>query len=404
MIVDIVAYAALVALLVAPAAHSLERLLAELRLPTRFAWLGAYTIAIALPVFTVLLAEKSPPVAAAVVLAEHASPATYANWDMTLAFTWAAATAIMLALYGGAWLRLMRTVKRWPLVQTDAGAAVVTDDVGPAVFGILTPRVVLPRWLMQTPVAVRRTVMIHELEHIGARDQILIATAHLIAILLPWNLALWWFARRLRSAIEVDCDARVLRRGVEPSDYAEVLLAVGERRAAMPMIAAALTEPITQLERRIRIMLMRPNRASKTRASAALALALIVAACTTQLEAPPLPTASAQPLDRASVSSATDAAPAEPVTLVFSGAVRFEGPGNVTMVSDKIVKSSDGTLLLEGNVRLVVDKVSIATPRAFFTTTPDGRAMANERVRRHTVATSSMCSGGMSCQQFASPQ
>jgi hypothetical protein len=381
MIVDIVAYAALVALLVAPAAHSLERLLAELRLPTRFAWFGAYTITIALPVLSVLLAEKPPPVVTAALLAEQTSPATHANWDTTVVFTWIAATAIMLALYGWAWLRLMLTVKRWPIVQTEAGTVVVTDDVGPAVFGILTPRVVLPRWLMQAPVAVRRTVMIHELEHIGARDQIFIATAHLIAILLPWNLALWWFARRLRSAIEVDCDARVLRRGVEPSDYAEVLLAVGQHRTTTPSIAAALTEPITQLERRIRIMLMRPNRASKRHASAALALTLVVAACTTQLEAPTLPTASAQPLERASPGAATEAmlplaipAPAEPATLL-SGVLRLEGPGNVTMVSDKIVQSSDGTLLLEGNVQLVVDKLSITTPRAFFTTTPDGRAM-----------------------------
>ena len=36
-------------------------------------------------------------------------------------------------------------------------------------------------------------------------------------VLMPWNLPLWWQWRRLRFAIEVDCDARVLASGRIPT-------------------------------------------------------------------------------------------------------------------------------------------------------------------------------------------
>lgn len=58
----------------------------------------------------------------------------------------------------------------------------------------------------------------------------------------------------MRFAIEVDCDARVLRRGADPRAYGEVLLLVGQRGISAPAGAIALTEPPSQLRRRIRIM------------------------------------------------------------------------------------------------------------------------------------------------------
>lgn len=293
MIADIFAYAMLIALLLGLAAAGVERSLAELGLPRRFAWLGAYAVALAFPAAALWLAAGTAPPAAESFPAEYARGITsYANvdWDGALGLAWAASTLLMLVIYLGASLRLALIAKRWPRIESDAGPIAISDDVGPAVLGILDPRVVLPRWIINAPASARHVVMAHEREHIAARDPAAIVASQLIAILLPWNLPLWWFARRLRAAIEIDCDARVLRTGVDPAHYGDVLLAVGQHRSSSPHMAATLIEPVTQLERRIRIMLAKPCPGSGRRAVAALAVALGIAACATQVAPPVLST------------------------------------------------------------------------------------------------------------------
>ena len=75
---------------------------------------------------------------------------------------------------------------------------------------------------------------------------------------MPWNLPLWWQLRRLRYAIEVDCDARVLAGGLDPAHYGETLIAVGERQSAYVGAVAAMSESRSFLEERIRIMISKP--------------------------------------------------------------------------------------------------------------------------------------------------
>jgi hypothetical protein len=165
----------------------------------------------------------------------------------------------------------------------------VSPDTGPAVVGLLRGQIVLPEWSLQGGAAERRLVLDHELEHIRAGDVRLLALGLLLAVLVPWNLALWWQLRRLRLAVEVDCDARVLRRSADVAAYGAVLLEVGRRTVRERMAAAAFAEPISTLERRIRIMTASPVRRPLLRGAAfgVLALALLAAACETPGPAQP---------------------------------------------------------------------------------------------------------------------
>jgi hypothetical protein len=252
----------------------------------------------------------------------------------------------------------------------------------------------------------RSTVVTHELEHIAARDQTCIVAMQLVTILIPWNLPLWWFIRRLRSAIELDCDARVLQRGVDATHYADVLLAVGQHRMASPLGAATLVDPITQLERRIRIMLKRSNQLSKTRVASTLALALCITACTTQIRPPAPPSrAAAQaapatppalaPLAEPLVEpvapppaeparSAGEAPPMERAAEAQQGPVAAErstlvvysagDPDRVILAADRIVRTGDG-MRPEGDIRVEANGLTIAATRAIFRTAPDGRVI-----------------------------
>jgi hypothetical protein len=109
-----------------------------------------------------------------------------------------------------------------------------------------------------------------------------------LVVIAPWNLPLWWQLRRLRFAIEVDCDARVLGRGAEARAYGEVLLAIGERRTFTPVGAIALTEPASQLLRRIRIMTAQLPKRGKWAVAAAIVLSVACLAVAAECQAPVL--------------------------------------------------------------------------------------------------------------------
>jgi hypothetical protein len=104
----------------------------------------------------------------------------------------------------------------WPVTALEGVEVAVSEGVGPAVLGILSPRIVVPRWLLEEAAQRRSAVLAHESEHLRAHDGRLLLAALLLVALLPWNLPLRWLWRRLRLAIEVDCDARVVRRGLQP--------------------------------------------------------------------------------------------------------------------------------------------------------------------------------------------
>src|SRR5262249_5151229 len=73
---------------------------------------------------------------------------------------------------------------------------------------------------------------------------------------------LWWQLHRLRCAIEVDCDARVLDAGLDTGQYGETLIDVSQRPSDHIGSVAAMSESRSFLERRIAIMVRRPGELS----------------------------------------------------------------------------------------------------------------------------------------------
>jgi hypothetical protein len=138
--------------------------------------------------------------------------------------------------------------------EVDGESVTVSRDIGPAVVGIVRPRIVIPRWLLQQDIATQRIVLAHEREHLRAQDIRVLGGALLVAVLVPWNLPIWWQLRRLRFAMEVDCDARVLQAGQSRSTYSAVLLNVATHLVPLRAAAAGLSESGSSLEQRIRIM------------------------------------------------------------------------------------------------------------------------------------------------------
>ena len=103
---------------------------------------------------------------------------------------------------------------------------------------------------------------------------------------MPWNLPLWWQLRRLRYAIEVDCDARVLDGGIDPTHYGETLISVGERQSAYVGAVAAMSESKSFLEERIRIMISKPVRWRRAGIAALAGVSLGLTALAAQVSPP----------------------------------------------------------------------------------------------------------------------
>jgi hypothetical protein len=182
------------------------------------------------------------------------------------------------------------------LREVDGRPVWVSTDTGPAVVGFLRTRIVLPEWVLVGRPANREIVLAHEEEHVRAGDPRLLLGALLVSVALPWNLGVWWMWRSLRRAVEIDCDLRVLARGVDPRAYSRLLVEVTERGTAHRLTVAALSESSSFLERRVRLMLDAHSRGWWPRAVAASALAglAIVAACRMEQPAqPPVPSTGA---------------------------------------------------------------------------------------------------------------
>src|SRR5690606_10427220 len=100
----------------------------------------------------------------------------------------------------------------------------------------------------------------HEEEHLTAGDPRLLLFALALLVALPWNLPLWWQAHRLRLALEMDCDARVLRGSPAARAYGSLLLHVGARNSGGGLAVASFAAPHSFLERRLRMITRDPSR------------------------------------------------------------------------------------------------------------------------------------------------
>src|SRR5678810_1316860 len=125
-------------------------------------------------------------------------------------YGWFALSALLLFRLTRSVLTLRRTRGTWSSTDVDGTPVRLSKNVGPAVIGLRSMDVVLPEWILSLDTPLRAIVLRHEEEHRSARDPYLLFGAALAVALMPWSLALWFQAKRLRLAIELDCDARVL--------------------------------------------------------------------------------------------------------------------------------------------------------------------------------------------------
>jgi beta-lactamase regulating signal transducer with metallopeptidase domain len=181
-------------------------------------------------------------------------------WSVLIVLAWGVLTTWLAARFVFAIRHIRRSQATWRSLNIDGLSVRIANDAGPAVIGLWAMDVVLPEWVLAMSQPELDLILRHETEHRKARDPSLLLIATLLTALFPWNPALWFQARRLRIAIEIDCDTRVLQSHPRWRDYALLLLTIAQRQTGKTrQFAPALSEPTSNLERRITAMRTKPT-------------------------------------------------------------------------------------------------------------------------------------------------
>jgi hypothetical protein len=315
-------YATCVSLLFGVAARTLAEALERGSLPTRWIWVLALVASTCVPLL--VLRRPPPPAIDAgafqptglsalqivpdLTWAPTPTPTSassggwraFAEWPLLPASLdrWVLPAWALLSLLGAAVLlrslvALEMAKRRWQPQRLDGREVLVSQGVGPAVVGAFRPTIVVPRWVAELSPQERELVLRHEEEHIRAGDLRLLIASLALVVLLPWNPGLWWQIGRLRMAVEVDCDRRVLRGG-DLRRYAGLLLDLGQRGVALRMGALALTHSTPLLERRIRVMTT-SHRSRRVVLATLTGLAIVLSLAAWRLQPPPAPLGRSEP-------------------------------------------------------------------------------------------------------------
>ncbi|HEY4219426.1 MAG TPA: M56 family metallopeptidase [Gemmatimonadaceae bacterium] len=198
---------------------------------------------------------------------------------------WSIASAALFLLLVAVYVRMRMARRVWSIVEVQGTTVRMSDNAGPAIVGLLRPEIVVPRWLLTRAPHEQRMALTHELEHVRVHDHLLLAAGCLAVVLMPWNPAVWWMFSRLRLAIELDCDARVLRQGTEPQSYGSLLIDLAEQSFGLRMGAPALVDGASHLQTRVMAMTKKTQRFARVRGSLVglAAVSLLVVACEAKL-------------------------------------------------------------------------------------------------------------------------
>jgi beta-lactamase regulating signal transducer with metallopeptidase domain len=214
----------------------LEQVLPK-RIPRRWVWVFLMPLSAFLPGYYRL---------------HHAAPVSdwvgrVGSYDSMINPMWRTASLLLL-MWGAAnllrvayvvWSARRQRDNRTPTI-VDGVPVVVTEAVGPATVGLLRSHVLVPKWVLAMPGVQRRYVLRHEEEHRSAHDARLLLLASLFIVLAPWDLAMWWQLRRLRLAVEMDCDNRVVGALGDANAYGELLFKVAQAASHGPRLQPAL--------------------------------------------------------------------------------------------------------------------------------------------------------------------
>src|SRR5262245_6821457 len=274
-------------------------------------WTAGLIGAMAIPLFTITLPSWQTRFATPALAFAQKTVGTLGAFRQVAIALWiaGAAAGLFLLLYSAArlaWVAIgaepVEDARWWTLAEDVRRSLGIRRPVRLlqnrsvpflGTWGIVAPRVLLPRDAESWPDDRIRMVLAHELAHIQRHDWVVQVLADAARAIYWFNPIFWLASSRLRRESEHACDDAVIRLGAAGTDYAEELLAMNRslrsaERLQSPILSMA--QP-SHLEQRL-VALLNPslNRLAATPwavvvvAGVAIALTLPLAAVRTERE------------------------------------------------------------------------------------------------------------------------
>lgn len=174
-------------------------------------------------------------------VAPHADATGSFDWLAIALMLWLAGVAVALAFAVMAQRRYRKRLRgAMPLADASASRPVlraVGTDVGPALVGAWSSRIVLPADFLERYDANEQVLILaHESAHARRGDGWWCLFAQLLAALLWCHPLAWWALAALRHDQELACDAAVLREhGAQRRSYANAMLKTQSAAFALPV-------------------------------------------------------------------------------------------------------------------------------------------------------------------------
>ena len=203
----------------------------------------------AAPVFVSTVVPEAFVPLAETVTRVTTPPAAPPEWGTLLAIAWAVLSALAFFAVLRAAVGLASDRRRWKPATVNGRDVMISESLGPALVGLIRPVIVMPAWSLDLSEHERELVLRHEEEHRRAGDPQWLEAGLALLVLMPWNPALWWQVHRMRLAVEIDCDRRVLALESEVRSYAELLLDMSERSVGLRVGALAFGKPAPFIDR-----------------------------------------------------------------------------------------------------------------------------------------------------------
>ncbi len=186
------------------------------------------------------------------------------NWISIAAFAvWGFGFAGIAIYRVRSWRRLRSAVQSSALAGIAAPIQVRVSQklFEPGVFGWRDPVLIVPEGLLETLSADQfHAVVAHEICHLRRRDN-LTALIHMIIEAVFWfHPMVWWIGARLMEERELACDEAVLSEGVDPKNYAQLIVQICKQYVQSPL-ACAPGIAGSSIARRIEVIMK--NRVSK---------------------------------------------------------------------------------------------------------------------------------------------
>lgn len=174
----------------------------------------------------------------------------FASTTTLVGWIWLAGAILMVGAIIIGWTRCRRTIARCPReadpnlqqrvsdlarrlrIRRPIEVILSEEPVGPAVFGIIKPKLILPRTLVDSRSFEEiEPVIAHELIHVRRHDAAMMVMELMAKIVWWFHPLVWWAGRHIGRQRERCCDAEtVASLACRPAEYARCLLDVLEHK------------------------------------------------------------------------------------------------------------------------------------------------------------------------------